>query len=77
MSSINRLNQKFGRWEIIGKSTDRDGIECYLCRCECGLEREIAYKDLAEGNTLSCGGTHLPAPSGKRDHSGVNLSLGV
>ena len=48
---VDLTGQKFGKWtvlEYVGKST-------WLCRCECGTERNIEGANLRRGKTTSCG----------------------
>ena len=50
---IDLTGQKFGEWtvlEYVGKSK-------WLCRCECGTERNIESGSLRRGRTTSCGCT--------------------
>ena len=39
----------------------------WLCRCECGVEKEFRASHLKSGNSTSCGG-HKPAPGRKPKH---------
>lgn len=51
---INLEGQTFGRWTVIryvaGTSPRR-----FLCRCECGTEKEVVSQQLREGGSTSCG----------------------
>lgn len=56
----NRLElagQTFGRWTVIapGQRTYRGWFTHWLCRCECGTEREVATGNLRKGLSTSCG----------------------
>jgi hypothetical protein len=42
------------RWTILGE-TRKNGRKYYRCRCECGTEREIYYRSIESGASLSCG----------------------
>lgn len=45
---------KFGRLLVLKYvRTVRDAI--WLCRCDCGTEREVRGRSLRDGNTVSCG----------------------
>ncbi len=55
---------KFGRWTIlkfvsplIRKNKGNDSIKDYifLCRCSCGVEREVTYHNLKHNRSRSCG----------------------
>jgi len=50
------VGMKFGRLTVIRytQSEPRQG-PCYLCRCECGNEKEIRGSSLTHGATESCG----------------------
>jgi hypothetical protein len=43
---------RFVRTEPVGK---RNVIAIWLCRCRCGIEREVRGHDLKQGKTQSCG----------------------
>lgn len=47
----------FGRWKVISKSNKRgaSGSIYWLCRCQCGIEREVNGLSLRNGTSLSCG----------------------
>lgn len=47
----NLVGRQFGKWTVISHIK---GCH-YLCKCECGTERDIAYNHLLKGNTTSCG----------------------
>ena len=55
-----RIGERFGRLTIIGlgrrySEWNRYGmVEC-RCRCECGREVVVLWKNLASGRTRSCG----------------------
>ena len=43
----------FGRLTVIGKSTRKSGA--WICRCQCGNEREVNRTHLMQGSYKSCG----------------------
>lgn len=50
------IGKQFGRWEIlkfIRVTEHRDRY--YLCRCECGTEKEVNFKSMTRGLSTSCG----------------------
>lgn len=52
----NLTGRRIGRLTVLRKSgTTPKGGTMYLCRCECGNEKEIAAYQLASGDTKSCG----------------------
>ena len=51
------VGRRFGRWTVIRKTDERDsggGIK-YLCRCDCGTEKEVSGKGLRSKVSTSCG----------------------
>ena len=54
MSKIS-IGQRFGRWEVIGAALPRNGKPYWLCRCDCGTEREVRGRSLLRGASRSCG----------------------
>jgi hypothetical protein len=51
----NLLGERFGRWTVIAEANTRNNIAYWLCRCDCGVEREVAAKGLKSGRSTSCG----------------------
>lgn len=45
--------KKFGRLIVLNKNCDRNGY--WLCKCECGNQKEIYLYSLKYGKTKSCG----------------------
>ena len=45
-------SERFGRWTVL--IPYRGGAKA-LCRCDCGIEREVRRGDLANGASQSCG----------------------
>lgn len=48
----NHIGEKFGDWTIISKGTK---TSYWLCKCSCGIEREVFYPSLQKGLSTSCG----------------------
>lgn len=47
---------KFGRWTVLGSPTkDKYGKLMWLCRCDCGTEKNVNGGHLRQGATKSCG----------------------
>lgn len=55
MKKDNLLNQRFGRWTVIAPAESRNGIVYWLCRCDCGTEKEVHAGNLKYGKSKSCG----------------------
>lgn len=52
-----RIGDKFGEWTVIKaySSKDKYGSWQSLCRCSCGIEKEVSNSNLINGKTKSCG----------------------
>lgn len=51
------IGQRFKRWTVLGltpRRTSNGGIY-FLCRCECGMEREVTSDSLIRGTSRGCG----------------------
>lgn len=55
MKKDNLLNQRFGRWTVIAPAESRNGRIYWLCRCDCGREKEVLESNLKQGLSRSCG----------------------
>lgn len=66
---IDLTGKRFGRWTVLragalrGSATDRTLM--WLCRCDCGIEREVNGNNLRRGASTSCHRT-CPARSAER-----------
>jgi len=49
------LGQVFGRLTVVSQAPSRGKYHYYLCRCECGVEKEVYKSSLTRGMTSSCG----------------------
>jgi hypothetical protein len=49
------IGQKFESWVVLKKAPRRGKCSYFLCRCECGTEREIYRSSLLRGLSKSCG----------------------
>lgn len=59
-SSLPEIGSRFGRWTVIREVAGRPTgsgkkIRCFLCRCECGNEKEVLRNSLIHGKSKSCG----------------------
>lgn len=52
---INITGQRFGRLTVLQKAKSRNGRSAWLCRCDCGVEKDILTQSLRSGLTKSCG----------------------
>lgn len=45
------VGTRYGRWVVLRRS----GMQYCICRCECGIEKEVLISNLRRGKSLSCG----------------------
>lgn len=45
----------FGRLTVLRRAENKNGRTRWLCRCECGNEKEVSAHELKNGRTRSCG----------------------
>ncbi len=56
MTSVNLTGIKVGEWEVIHKLEKLIGKNSYwVCRCSCGIVKNIREYDLKVGRSTSCG----------------------
>ena len=75
MRKIDLLGKTFGRWTVLafvgGKPQSK-----WSCRCECGVQRDVAGLNLRSGHSTSCGvctrSLHAKRNAQTRDTSGLN-----
>ena len=53
--ALDLTGQRFGNLITISKAPSRNGKTYWLCRCDCGKEKEIQTGHLTSGTTTSCG----------------------
>ena len=53
---IDLTGQRFGSWTVLRLSQRIDNrSRCWLCRCDCGTERDVRTFSLRNGQSTSCG----------------------
>lgn len=52
---IDLTGRKFGRLTVIKRAENKGQYACWLCKCECGNEKEILSTHLLKGVIRSCG----------------------
>lgn len=52
--------QQFGHWTVLERRPNRRTKAYYLCRCSCGLKREVAKAELESGRSTNCGHVNKP-----------------
>ena len=58
MRLIDLTGRRYGRLIVIERVTNDGRSVRWLCRCDCGNEREVRGASLTTGNTSSCGCLH-------------------
>jgi hypothetical protein len=43
-----------GQWTVLRQAPNRGYRRYWLCRCSCGIEREVAANNLCDGKTRCC-----------------------
>jgi 5-methylcytosine-specific restriction endonuclease McrA len=61
----------FGQWFVISQKPSRNGSTYWLCRCSCGVEKEITYSSLSDGRSKSCGHDLSPRQRQGRTRKGA------
>lgn len=52
---IDLSNQRFGTWTALKYAGLHDKKTWWLCKCDCGVEREVVAQTLRNGLSQSCG----------------------
>lgn len=55
---IDLTGQQFGRFTVISRGETRKGKTHWICRCQCGTEKQVAGSSLRGGLSKSCGCLH-------------------
>lgn len=57
MGARDIANERFGKWTALreGELKTSDGRSYWLCRCDCGSEREVSRRRLVRKQSRSCG----------------------
>ena len=48
------IGKKFGNWTVVSRSYNRGQTLYYLCRCKCGVEKDVSGNSLRMGNSRGC-----------------------
>lgn len=62
--------RRFGRLTVIRQLENKNHRTRWLCRCDCGNEKEVASRDLKAGKVKSCGCLRREGSKNKKDISG-------
>ncbi len=61
--SLNLTGERFGRLVVIKEAKRRGYHRYWLCKCDCGNEKEVYMSNLRYGKTQSCGCLHTETVS--------------
>jgi hypothetical protein len=53
-TKIDDIKGKFGNWEVVSQVADKNNNKRFLCRCQCGREKEVDAYRLRNGQSKSC-----------------------
>lgn len=75
------IGKRYGRLTIISyavnKRTDKKGNRYFLCRCDCGREKEIMGYNIRNGHSSSCGCQTYKTQSSHRQWTGCGEIYGT
>jgi hypothetical protein len=73
--TIDMISQRYGNWEVLSQGgKDKRGAIMYLCRCDCGTQREIVGYSLRRGDSTNCGCKINKIGKEGKDLSGQNFT---
>lgn len=55
MTRMNLTGQRYGRWAVIRSADVKSDPPKWVCKCDCGVFREVHQNRLRQGGSLSCG----------------------
>lgn len=58
----------FGKWTALSRGSNRGVRTTWLCRCDCGTEREVMTNHLVRGTSKSCGCTPHTVAEPRSEH---------
>lgn len=65
---MNQFDVKTSRWTPVERVADKKGQQCWLMKCECGIQREVFWKNYLLGRSRSCGCYRREVSKGKRSN---------
>ncbi len=51
---IDLVGYRFGRWRVLARASNCNGTARWLCRCDCGTEKDVSGVTLRQGQSKSC-----------------------
>ncbi len=64
-----KAGDTFERWTVISLAKSRYGQRMWLCRCQCGTEREVCTEGLVHRKSRSCGCIRVEALIARGPHN--------
>ena len=61
--------KKFNRLLVLKRIENRNHRTCWLCKCDCGNEKEVLAQNLKNNGTQSCGCLHIETNKIKCEYS--------
>lgn len=58
--------ERYGMWTVVEDRPRRAGMRRWLCRCDCGTEKEVQPHNLRRGKSISCGCSRRASAAEKR-----------
>lgn len=55
MKALDLSGKMVGRWTVLYRTGSRHGSPLWMCRCECGTQREVGRGALVTATSRSCG----------------------
>ena len=49
------VGKRYGRLEVVGTAPAKGTNTYWVCRCDCGVVKEVSSSNLFQGRTKSCG----------------------
>lgn len=53
-SKTDLTGMKFGKWTVLSKALSKSNRKMWLCKCECGLQKEVSGRSLRAGRSKAC-----------------------
>lgn len=70
--SRSKVGKKYGKLLVVEKARHIKGHVVYLCKCDCGKEKEIRGNNLRVGGSISCGCTRRTSNKGRKYKSYID-----
>jgi hypothetical protein len=53
-SPADLTGRRFGKWTVLKYAGKRSSARMWLCRCDCGVEKEVQHYNLTTGSSKKC-----------------------